>query len=142
MEAIYTASVTSTGGRNGHLESSDGVLSLEVRSPKEFGGDTDGKFTNPEQLFAAGWAACFNSAMNVAARRKRINIDNTSIKVMISIGRDEDGATYKLAADIELIAPGMTAGDAGYLLEEAHKICPYSKATRGNIDVKLHANLK
>ena len=116
-------------------------MSLDVRSPKEFGGE-GGKFTNPEQLFAAGWAACFNSAMQVAAMRKKIDISNTSIKVTISIGRDDDRVSYKLAADIELIAPGMIAGDANYLLEEAHKFCPYSKATRGNIDVKLHAKLK
>lgn len=141
MEAIYTASVTSTGGRNGHLESSDGVLNIDVRSPKEFGGE-GGPYTNPEQLFAAGWAACFDSAMQMVARRKRIDVSKASLKVMVSIGRDEDGATYKLAGDIELIAPGMTEGDANYLLEEAHKVCPYSKATRGNVDVKLHANVK
>lgn len=141
MEAIYTAVVTSRGGRNGHIESSDGILNFDVRSPKEMGGKDEGH-TNPEQLFAAGWAACFNSAINLAAMRRKINIDNTSLKVSISIGRDEDKTTYRLAADIELIAPGMSAADADYLLEEAHKICPYSKATRGNIDVHLHAKLK
>lgn len=136
MEAIYTAVVTSKGGRNGHLQSSDGVLSLDIRSPKEFGGE-GGPYTNPEQLFAAGWAACFNSALQVAAKRKRIDAQEAEVKVTVMIGRDTDGASYRLAGKIELYVPGISKADTEYLLDEAHKFCPYSKAVKSNVDVEL-----
>ena len=141
MEAIYTAVVTSKGGRNGHLESSDGVLSLDVRSPKEFGGE-GGPYTNPEQLFAAGWAACFNSALQAMAKRKRVNAEDAVIKVTVHIGRDTDGVSYKLAGRIDLTLKGVSQEMADELMREAHGFCPYSKAVRGNIDVELHASVK
>ena len=135
MEKIYTATATVTGGRNGHVTSADGVIDMDMKSPKEMGGEAG--YANPELLFASGWAACFNSALMLVARRKRLNADDAEVTVSVSIGRDIDGATYKLEAEIEGLFHGMSDEEAEKLMHEAHEVCPYSKATRGNVDVTL-----
>lgn len=139
MDKLYTTTAVVVGGRNGHVKSDDGIIDMDMRSPKELGGG-DGHYANPETLFAAGYAACFNSALMLAARKKKLNADDAEVKVSISIGRDE--TSYKLAAHIEGMIPGMTPQKARELMEDAHQLCPYSKATRGNIDVELSVRNK
>ncbi|WP_413575764.1 organic hydroperoxide resistance protein [Bdellovibrio sp. HCB290] len=134
MSKLYSAAATATGGRNGRVESSDGVLNLEVRIPKEMGG-SGGAFTNPEQLFAAGYAACFDSALNFVAMQKKTKITST-VTAEVGIGANGAGGfalEVKLRAKIE----GVERDIAQQLLETAHKVCPYSNATRGNIPVGI-----
>ncbi|AOM79979.1 organic hydroperoxide resistance protein [Pedobacter steynii] len=135
MKVLYTAAATATGGRNGQVKSSDGVLDLEVRMPKALGGAQDG-YTNPEQLFAAGYAACFDSALNLVIKTAKISTGTTTISAEVSIGPNETGGfglAVKLAANI----PGVDQQQAEELVAKAHQICPYSNATRGNIEVEL-----
>lgn len=135
MEALYTAVATSVGGRNGNVKSSDGILNLEVKPPKEMGGP-GGAFTNPEQLFAAGYSACFGSALNhVALLKKRKVVPSVTAKV--SIGKKDDGG-FQLAVEMDINIPGIDQKDAEELVHEAHQVCPYSNATRNNIEVKLN----
>lgn len=137
MEKLYTASATTKGGRNGRVATSDGVLDLELRSPKDMGGE-DG-YTNPEQLFAAGYAACFDSALTMLARRQRIQADEVEITVKISLEHDPSDGGFRLEADITGVFPdGITEEQAKELMEAAHNFCPYSKAVRGNVRVTLH----
>lgn len=125
------------GGRNGHVASSDGIIDLELRTPKEMGGESG--YSNPEQLFAAGYAACFDSAMTMLARRKRLDVEEAEITVEVEIGKDPADGGFKLQADITGTFPaGITDEQAGELMEAAHGFCPYSKAVRGNIEVRLH----
>jgi Ohr subfamily peroxiredoxin len=136
MEAIYTASATATGdGRNGHVRSADGVLDFDLAVPKEMGGP-GGALTNPEELFAAGYAACFHSALKSAARLAKITVTDTAVTVDIGIGRNDKGG-FGLKAAIEAEINGVDEEVARQLLERAHQLCPYSNATRGNIDVQL-----
>lgn len=136
MDTFYTASATATGdGRNGHVRSSDGVLSLDLAVPKELGGP-GGQLTNPEQLFATGYAACFHSALKTAARMQKITLTDTAVTVDVDLGRGQNGS-MQLSATIEAEIVGVDAATAQQLLEAAHQICPYSSATRGNIDVSL-----
>ena len=131
----YTASATTTGGRNGHVESSDGVLDLDLTMPKEMGGD-GGSATNPEQLFAAGYSACFENALRMIAGQQKKDIGGASITANVDIGRTEDGG-FGLGVELVGHLPGLPREEAERLMEEAHGVCPYSRATRGNIDVKL-----
>ena len=136
MQVVYTASATSTGdGRTGHVRSSDGVLDLDLAVPKEMGG-TGAALTNPEQLFAAGYAACFHSALNGIARRERIDLTDTAITVDVGIGKRDAGG-FGLTVTIEAEIPTVDDDRARELLEAAHQVCPYSHATRGNVDVTL-----
>ena len=136
MEAIYTASATATGdGRNGHVRSADGVLDLDLAIPKEMGGP-GGALTNPEELFAAGYAACFHSALKAAARLAKVTLADTAITIDIGVGRNEQGG-FGLKAAIEAEINGVDEETARQLLETAHQLCPYSNATRGNIEVEL-----
>ncbi|MBM7568059.1 organic hydroperoxide resistance protein [Paenibacillus sacheonensis] len=135
MDPLYTASVMVTGGREGKLTSSDGVLNLDLVMPKELGG-AGGAATNPEQLFAAGYAACFESALNLACRQKKVKFDGTSVTAHVTIGKDETGG-FELAVALDVTLKGVDAGLAKELTEDAHQICPYSKATKGNIDVAI-----
>jgi Ohr subfamily peroxiredoxin len=136
MEAIYTASATATGdGRNGHVRSTDGVLDLDLAVPKEMGGP-GGAHTNPEQLFAAGYAACFHSALKAAARLAKVTLTDTAVTIDIGVGRTEQGG-FGLRATIEAEINGVDETTARQLLESAHQLCPYSNATRGNIEVQL-----
>ncbi|WP_373894633.1 organic hydroperoxide resistance protein [Virgibacillus natechei] len=138
MNALYTASSTVRGGRNGRVVSDDNNINMQLTMPKTLGGP-GGEGTNPEQLFSAGYAACFDSALNMAARQKRIKIDETQVKASVSIGKDTDGG-FALAVQLDVHIPKVDQNTAEELVELAHQICPYSKATRGNIEVNL--NLK
>lgn len=136
MEKMYTATVTATGGRNGKVVSSDDVLNLDVRMPKELGG-SGGKATNPEQLFAAGYAACFDSALNLVIRQKKVKVEGTEVTANVSIGKD-DGGGFQLEAELDVSVKGVQSETARELVEAAHQVCPYSKATHGNIKVTLN----
>jgi len=137
-QPIYTASIESTGGRNGSIKSLDNnALELEVRMPKALGGGSD-DYTNPEQLFAAGYAACFDGALSLVKNEAKIKTGNTTIKADVTIGKTEEGA-FGLAVTLEVNIPGVDIEQAKKLVEKAHAVCPYSHATRGNINVELIA---
>ncbi|MFC0186530.1 peroxiredoxin, Ohr subfamily [Pseudarcicella hirudinis] len=135
MEKLYTAVATATGGRNGHVESSDNVLNLETRMPKELGGG-GGAYTNPEQLFAAGYAACFDSALNLVIRSQKMKTEITTVSAEVSLGKNENGG-FALAVKLNVTIPGVERELAEELVAKAHQVCPYSNATRGNIEVEL-----
>ncbi|MCW3168361.1 organic hydroperoxide resistance protein [Chryseobacterium sp. 09-1422] len=135
MKTLYTTNVTAKGGRNGQVKSDNGVLDLEVRMPKGLGGAND-DYTNPEMLFAAGYAACFDSALNLIISKSKIKTGETSVAAKVSIGQNEDGG-FGLAAELVVNIPGVSLEEAQELTEKAHQICPYSNATRNNIEVKL-----
>jgi osmotically inducible protein OsmC len=135
IEKIYTAEALATGGRNGHIKSSDGVLDLEVRTPKELGGG-GGAYTNPEQLFAAGYAACFDSALSLVIRTAKVEAGESTVTAQVSIGKDGKGG-FGLAVKLQVSIPDVTPEVAQSLVEKAHQVCPYSNATRGNIEVEL-----
>ncbi|MCM2676326.1 organic hydroperoxide resistance protein [Alkalicoccobacillus plakortidis] len=139
MEALYTAKATADGGRQGKVTSSDGTLDLTLSMPKSLGGQEKEGSTNPEQLFAAGYSACFDSALNAVARqfKKRIESKVTS---EVSIGKDSEGG-FKLAVVLSVVVNGVSLEEAEELVEQAHSFCPYSKATKGNIDVELKTSL-
>ncbi|HLR68486.1 organic hydroperoxide resistance protein [Virgibacillus alimentarius] len=137
MNPLYTASSTVRGGRNGRVISDDKIIDMPLVMPKSLGGG-GGEGTNPEQLFSAGYAACFDSALNLAARKQRIKIDETAVKAQVSIGKDTDGG-FALTVALDVKIPGVEQEVAEQLVESAHQICPYSKATRGNIAVDLKA---
>ena len=137
-QAVYTAHATSTGGRTGSTASSDGRIQLQLSTPKELGGD-NGPGTNPEQLFASGYSACFIGAMKaVAARQKIVLPAEVSISADVSIGpmTGKPGA-FGIAVAMAVSVPGMDPAAAKALVAAAHEVCPYSNATRGNIDVAL-----
>jgi Ohr subfamily peroxiredoxin len=134
MKAIYQAQVTSSGGRDGHVRSSDGLIDFAVSIPKEMGGK--GTATNPEQLFAAGYAACFENALIHIARGKKMNPGKTSVDARVSIGMNGSGG-FTLAVELDVHLPDLERSIAGQIVEEAHKVCPYSNATRGNVEVSL-----
>ncbi|CAN5424502.1 organic hydroperoxide resistance protein OhrR [soil metagenome] len=134
MQPLYTAEATATGGREGRASSSDGVLDLALAVPKEMGGP-GGDATNPEQLFAAGYAACFHSALTLVARREREKVEGSSVTADVGIG--QDGGGFGLAVELKVALPGVERDTAEALVAKAHEVCPYSKATRGNIEVTL-----
>ncbi|MBF6088046.1 organic hydroperoxide resistance protein [Nocardia cyriacigeorgica] len=135
MTTLYTAEATATGaGRGGHVRSTDAALDLDLSIPKELGG-AGGAGTNPEQLFAAGFAACFHSALQVVARREKVALDGTSVTGAVGIG--PDGAGYGLSVALTVDLPGIDREQGEALIAAAHQVCPYSNATRGNIDVQL-----
>jgi osmotically inducible protein OsmC len=137
-KALYTAQATSTGGRTGTTKSSDGRFELNLSTPKALGGD-DGPGTNPEQLFAAGYSACFIGAMKAVAARQKISLPaNVSIQSDVSIGplTAKPGA-FGIAVAMAVTVPGMEKSAAEALVKAAHEVCPYSNATRGNVDVAL-----
>ena len=136
MTALYTASATASGdGRNGHVRSSDGVLDFDLAIPKEMGGP-GGALTNPEQLFAAGYAACFHSALKRVASAQKITLTDTAITVDVGIGQLPSGG-FGLSVEIEAELPGLSQEQGKAVLEAAHQLCPYSNATRGNVEVQL-----
>ena len=136
MKAIYTAEVTSVGGRNGHVESSDGVLKLDLSYPP-MDGSTPTK-TNPEQLFAAGYAACFTGAIMHVSQPK-LNPNEIRIGNRVTLGTNDAGA-FELAVHLDVTIPSLDQAAAEKIVEAAHLVCPYSRATRGNIEVKLTAH--
>ncbi len=135
MDKLYTAQATATGGRNGQVKSSDGVLNLEVRVPKEMGG-SGGAYTNPEQLFAAGYAACFDSALSLIIRTEKVKTGTTTVTAEVSIGKNDAGG-FGLAVTLNVNIPGVDQATAEALVAKAHQVCPYSNATRNNVEVTL-----
>lgn len=135
IKPLYTAKATANGGRNGNVKSSDGVLNVEVRTPKELGG-SGGEYTNPEQLFAAGYAACFDSALSLVIRTAKVEAGHTTVTAEVSIGKNDAGG-FGLAVQLDVNITGVTKEVADELVAKAHQVCPYSNATRNNIDVVL-----
>ncbi|WP_156725168.1 organic hydroperoxide resistance protein [Streptomyces apocyni] len=134
MDALYTA-VATANGREGRAVSSDGQVDLPLSLPTALGGNGEG--TNPEQLFAAGYAACFASAMSSVARTAKIDVKDVSVTAEVGIGKDTDGG-FGLAVVMRVELPEHLEGEPGrQLVEQTHAYCPYSKATRGNIDVEI-----
>lgn len=136
QQKMYETTVKAVGGRNGYVESSSPELRLDIRTPKEMGG-AGGEGTNPEQLFAAGYAACFDSALNMVARMQKIKLEGTEVTATVHFGKVEDGG-FGIAATLDVLAKGVDKATAEKLVEAAHQACPYSRATRGNIDVELN----
>lgn len=141
MQPMYTATVTVTPGSegharmSGHARSSDGILDLNLAFPKELGGK--GQATNPEQLFAAGYAACFHGALALVSRKMGVDASKATITCDVTIGRDPVDNGYMLAAKLTVEIPGATFEKSEQAVQEAHKVCPYSKAIKGNVDVEL-----
>ncbi len=131
---LYTAEASATGGRDGHARSTDGFIDLDLRPPTQMGGPGGG--TNPEQLFAAGYAACFQGALGVVARREKVDTTGSVVTGKVTIGPIPGGG-FGIAVALEVSIPGLDKAQAEELVEQAHQVCPYSNATRGNIDVDL-----
>jgi osmotically inducible protein OsmC len=138
-KALYTAQAHVTGGRaDGHGRTSDGLLEVDLRLPKEMGGQGDG--TNPEELFAVGYAACFEGALGTVARRARVETGEVAIDSKVMLITTED-RSFTVAVELAVSLPSVTdPAKAVALVRAAHQVCPYSNATRGNIDVALSAN--
>ncbi len=138
-EPIYTAHAHVTGGRaNGHGKTDDGLLEVDLRRPKEMGGEGDG--TNPEQLFAVGYAACFEGALGAVARREKLEVGDVAIDSSVSL-IPADERTFIIGVELAVTLPSVPDQEqAVALVRAAHKVCPYSNATRGNVDVTLTAN--
>lgn len=135
MKKLYEIGATATGGRSGRVKSENDVLDLEVRMPKALGGSND-NYANPEMLFAAGYSACFDSALNLVIKKKKIQTGVTTVRANVSIGQlDNEG--FGLAVQLHANIPGVTLEQAKELIESAHQVCPYSNATHGNIEVEL-----
>jgi len=131
MKVIYTAEATVTGGRqHGHGRTSNGELDVQLRPPTEGGG------TNPEQLFAIGYAACYHSALRLVGRQENADVSDSAVGARVSLGQLDTGG-FGLAVELEITLPNLDHHAAQQLAEKAHQVCPYSNATRGNIDVKL-----
>jgi lipoyl-dependent peroxiredoxin len=135
MKPLYTAIATAEGGRTGHVKSSDGIIDLDLRMPKSLGGP-GGEGTNPEQLFAAGYAACFESALRLVARAKKVVLEKGTITAHVTINGTETGG-FMLSVELHAAFPGHEHDQIEQLVHAAHQVCPYSIATRGNIEVKL-----
>jgi lipoyl-dependent peroxiredoxin len=140
IEVVYTTESTATGGgRDGHVKSADGRIDLDTRPPKAMGGSGEG--TNPEQLFSAGYAACFLGALRLVAGKSKVALDDaTNVTVEIGFGKDSEGG-FGITGKVVGYLPGMEESAAKDLVEQAHQVCPYSKATRGNIDVEVSAKV-
>ncbi|KAJ1860397.1 hypothetical protein LPJ73_001385 [Coemansia sp. RSA 2703] len=137
FKPIYTAEVVTTGGRNGQAVSSDKVLDVKLTMPKALGGSGAAGKTNPEQLFAAGYAACFQGAMGLAASNLKVKLSgNGTATSLVTIGKDADGG-LGLSVELRINEPGLDKETTQKVVDLAHTICPYSRATRGNIEVKL-----
>ena len=135
MAAVYTALATATGeGRNGHTRTSDGTIDLDLKVPTEMGGPGGG--ANPEQLFAAGYAACFHSALQMVARQEKVKLGDSSVGARVGIGGNGQGG-FGLEVDLEVVLPDLDPATAQALADKAHQVCPYSNATRGNVDVRV-----
>jgi Ohr subfamily peroxiredoxin len=148
-QPLYTAVATATGGRDGHVESSDGIVKLDLSVPREMGGPGKPGASNPEQLFASGYSACFAGAIGFVANQQHKKLSDVQVTGHVTFGKvDEkgtynaDGKTYplpgfQLAVRLDVHLPGIDKAEAEKLIEQAHQVCPYSRATRNNIEVKL-----
>ncbi|NJP53724.1 organic hydroperoxide resistance protein [Streptomyces sp. SBST2-5] len=134
MDALYTAVATATHGREGRAVSSDGKLDLQLGIPKEMGGSGEG--TNPEQLFAAGYSACFASALGLVGRAAKIDVSDAAVTAEVGIGKQGEGFGLAVTLRVEL-PENVDEATGRKLVEQAHQVCPYSNATRGNIPVDL-----
>ncbi|WP_379126496.1 organic hydroperoxide resistance protein [Paenibacillus sp. sgz500958] len=136
QQKMYETTVKAVGGRSGYVESSSPELRLEISTPREMGG-AGGEGTNPEQLFAAGYSACFDSALNMVARIGKVKIEGSEVTATVSFGKVEDGG-FGIAVKLDVLVKGVDRETAEKLVEGAHAACPYSRATRGNIAVELN----
>ncbi|MDT0651528.1 organic hydroperoxide resistance protein [Autumnicola edwardsiae] len=136
MKTLYTTDVTTTGGRNGRTTSDDGVLDMKLVMPKELGGK-GGDYSNPEQLFGAGYSACFGSALEVVAKKHKVDLGEYSVTATVSLGTTEE-EDLQLEVILDCYIPGIEVEKGEELVNEAHEICPYSRATMDNIDVTLN----
>ena len=138
MPILYTAHGSATGGRTGAAKSDDGRLEITLSTPKELGGD-GGQGTNPEQLFAAGYSACFLGAMKFVAGQQKLKLpEDTRVAADVGIGPRDDGTGFGIAVTLNITVPGLDKAEAQDLVDKAHVVCPYSHATRGNIPVTLN----
>jgi osmotically inducible protein OsmC len=136
MQILYTAQATTTGGRDGRAITSDKNLDVKLSTPKQLGG-AGGEGTNPEQLFAAGYSACFLSALKFVALHTKVSLPaDAAVTAEVGIGPNDKGG-FGLAAELRVALPGMERDTAQTLIQKAHEVCPYSNATRGNVDVKV-----
>ena len=138
MKTLYQTHASATGGRNGHVVSADGVLDLNLAIPRETGGP-GGALSNPEQLFAAGYAACFDSALAFVAAQRKLKLAGTRVDATVGIGQNGSGG-FGLAVKLEVTIPDLPREEAEALLAQTHTVCPYSNALRGNVDVELVLN--
>ena len=136
MPILYRTTASATGGRAGQAKSKDGVLDVTLTVPKELGGD-GARGTNPEQLFAAGYSACFLGALKFVAGKEKVKIpDEAKVTATVGIGPREDGGGFGIEAALQVSVPGVDKAVVEDLVKKAHVVCPYSHATRGNLDVK------
>lgn len=135
IDPKYRTSVTAQGGREGQAVSDDGVLDVQLRRPK-INGESEG--TNPEQLFAAAWAGCFGGAISVVGRETEVDLTNAIVKVEVSQGPDDEGG-YGIGAKIWVTIPDLDREKVQEIAEAAHQVCPFSRATRGNVEVEITA---
>lgn len=136
MKTLYTASATTSGGREGQVKSDDGLIDFELSVPNSMGGKGGNK-TNPEQLFAAGYSACYGSALQAVAKEQKVDLGDFSVTAEVSIGKTEEG-NFQLSVILDSYIPGIDLETGEKLVNQAHEICPYSRATRDNIDVTLN----
>ncbi|HHS3031264.1 TPA: organic hydroperoxide resistance protein [Legionella pneumophila] len=139
MKALYTTIAKTHGGRNGHVETTDGLLKLDLAMPRELGGE--GGATNPEQLFAAGYAACFESAIRHVANVQKISLEDVSMTSEVSLYATQEKG-FKLGVALHAYITGLNQNEAEALVAKAHEVCPYSNAIRGNVEVKLSVSVK
>ena len=138
MTPLYEASARAVGGREGHVETADGLFKADLAMPKALGGNGNG--ANPEQLFAAGYAACFDSAINHVARQQKIALEGSAVNVSVSLNPAETGFALGVAIEVEIT--GLDQAAANDLVAQAHAVCPYSNAVKGNIDIKPVVKVK
>ena len=136
INVLYTAHATSRGGRNGHTQSDDGLVSVDLSIPKEMGGPGKPNTATPEHLFAAGYAACFGSATEFMARQMKLPLSAIVVKSAVGIG-NAPGGGFGLVVDLDVQISGLSQADAEKAVAEGHKVCPYSRAIKGNVDVRI-----
>lgn len=136
MDAMYTATATAIGGRNGEVSTDDGIVKFKLSIPKSMGGPGVPGATNPEQLFASGYAACFGSALEFVAKQKKVQVQSVEVTAHVGIGAKAGGG-FQLGASLDVRLPGVDHATAQSLVDAAHQVCPYSNATRGNMEVNL-----
>lgn len=136
MKTLYKTSATTTGGRAGHVKSEDGLLDFDLSLPKSLGGKGEEK-TNPEQFFAAGYSACYGSALQNVAEKHKVDLGDFSVTAVVKLGKTEEG-DLQLSVILDSFIPGVDVETGEKLVNEAHEVCPYSRATRDNIDVTLN----
>jgi len=136
MKNLYKTKVTTKGGRNGRTTSEDGVLDMELKMPKGLGGP-GGDYSNPEQLFAAGYSACYGSALEQIAKKHKVDLGEYSVTALVKLGKT-DSENLQLSVTLDSYIPGVDVETGEKLVNEAHEVCPYSRATRDNIDVTLN----